>query len=692
MFLLIQPQERLSFMIHDSCIPILLTQEQLLTKLPAHDAQTICLDQDWKIIERESTAQLTSSVTPENLAYVIYTSGSTGTPKGVRVQHRGLLNLVFWHQQAFAVSSVDRATLIAAPAFDASVWELWPYLAAGASLAIPDEETRIFPSQLRDWLVSNAITICFLPTPLAESILSLDWPNDGTLRVLLTGGDILHFYPSSSLPFELVNNYGPTENTVVTTSGLVPSNEHPDTLPTIGRPIANTQVYVLDSSLGQVPVGASGELYIGGSSLARDYLGRPDLTAERFIPHPFSNDPGTRLYKTGDMVRYKPDGTLEFLGRADRQVKIRGFRIELGEIEAVLMRHPKVCEVAVLARELSAEEKCLVAYLVLKGEHAPLSNELRHFLQERLPKYMVPTVFIPIDAMPLTPNGKIDHQVLLTLKIVSSLLEEPVVEPRTSAEEDLLHIWKGVLGIERISIHDNFFELGGHSLAAVQVMIRAEQAFDAHLPLRSIFDTPTVASLAKAIEEMCRNATPRVAQPAIVPVPRAEPLPLSFSQERVWFLHELSPENTAYNSQVTIRFKGKLDIGALEQALTEIVRRHEILRTSFSTVDGCPFQVIHPPQVVVLAVEDLRAIPENQREAAAEQLIGKEFQYVFNIEEIPLVRWILLRLAEDEFLLVQVEHHFIHDGWSLAVLLREVKILYEAFAAQQPSPLPELLI
>lgn len=424
------PQERLSLMLRDSQVPILLTRELLLTQLPAHKAQTICLDRDWPACALQSTAPLTVSVSRENLAYIIYTSGSTGTPKGVQLQHGGLLNLVFWHQQAFSISSIDRATQIAAPAFDASVWELWPYLAAGASISIPDEETRNLPAKLRDWLISSAITISFLPTPLAERILSLDWPADGALRVLLTGGDVLHYYPPASLPFQLINNYGPTENTVVATSGQVLPAVPSGTLPSIGLPIAQAQVFLLDYSYSHVPIGVPGELYISGSGLARGYLGRPDLTAERFIPHPFAARSGERLYKTGDLACFNPDGTIAFFNRIDRQVKIRGFRIELGEIEAALASHPGVREIAVLAREMSLQEKRLEAYFVKKGKYVLSGNELRQFLQERLPGYMVPALFIPIEAIPLTYHNKPDYQALLNLSATSAKRANASEEPR----------------------------------------------------------------------------------------------------------------------------------------------------------------------------------------------------------------------------------------------------------------------
>ncbi|OYD96045.1 non-ribosomal peptide synthetase, partial [Nostoc sp. 'Peltigera membranacea cyanobiont' 232] len=326
------PQERLSWILTDAKPAVLLTQKQLIDKLTEHQAHIVCLDSYWHHTQESQQNPICAS-SIDNLVYVIYTSGSTGRPKGVQISHAGLLNLVCWHQHNYQVTPADRATQLAGVAFDAAVWEVWPYLTCGASVYLPNEEIRIAPLQLRDWLVSKAITISFLPTPLAESILLLDWPKNVALRTLLTGGDKLHHYPANSLPFKLVNNYGPTENTVVATSGLVPVKEQFDSSPAIGRPIANTQIYLLDANLQPVPIGAPGELHISGAGLARNYLNRPDLTNEKFIANPFSQESGARLYKTGDLARYLDNGEIEYLGRIDRQVKIHGFRIELGEIE-----------------------------------------------------------------------------------------------------------------------------------------------------------------------------------------------------------------------------------------------------------------------------------------------------------------------------------------------------------------------
>ncbi|HEX3559471.1 MAG TPA: amino acid adenylation domain-containing protein [Pyrinomonadaceae bacterium] len=362
------PHERLTFMLDDAQAPVLLTQERLTGIIPAHWSQVISIDSDWELIAEESEEEMTNQAGAENRAYVIYTSGSTGTPNGVECSHGGLSNLVAWHRRAFAISPDDRAPQLAGTAFDASVWEVWPYLAAGASIHLPPAETRADPAQLKDWLLSKAITVAFVPTPLAEKMLPLDWPQEAPLRLVLTGGDRLHQYSSAAHPFKLVNNYGPTENTVVTTSGPVPHAGSANSLPSIGRPIDNAKVYLLDNHLEPVPSGVAGELYVGGRGLARGYHNRPGLTASRFVPDPFSAADGARLFKTGDLARYLPDGSIDFLGRLDTQVKIRGFRIEPGEIEAVLSQHPLVGEALVVARDETSSEKRLIAYVVPRAD------------------------------------------------------------------------------------------------------------------------------------------------------------------------------------------------------------------------------------------------------------------------------------------------------------------------------------
>jgi amino acid adenylation domain-containing protein len=493
------PHERLAFMLQDARAPVLVTEARLAASLPEGAWQVVSLDAGATSFAPGDLEPPTGRAAGNNLAYVIYTSGSTGRPKGVQITHDSLLNLVNWHQQAFTVTESDRATQLASPAFDAAVWELWPYLTVGASVYVPDEDTRAVPSLLRDWLVEQGITICFLATPIAEAVMTLEWPSHTPLRVLLTGADTLHHYPAPNLPFALINNYGPTEATVVATSGLVPPADGSGLLPSIGRPITNTKVYVLDEKLQPLPVGTPGELYIGGRGVARGYLNRAELTAERFIRDPFTSIPGARLYRTGDLVRLRADGELEFVGRMDEQVKIRGFRIELGEVEAVLGEHPEVGQAVVVAREDTPGEKRLVAYVVPTAGSQPATAELRDFVRARLPDYMVPVAWVRLAALPLTTNGKVNRSVLPAPDADDTQRNQPVAAAQTPVEERVALIVAGLLHLGRVGRDENFFLLGGHSLLGAQLLARVQEAFAIELPLRTLFDAPTVSGLSAEI-------------------------------------------------------------------------------------------------------------------------------------------------------------------------------------------------
>ena len=682
------PGERIAYMLDDSRLPVLLTQQKLVASLPKHQARVVCLDADWEAISTESELPPITDVTPENLAYVIYTSGSTGKPKGVLIPHSGLLNLVFWHQRAFSITSSDRATQLAGTAFDASVWEVWPTLASGASIYLIEPEILLSPEKLRDWLLTKQITITFIPTPVAEKLLSVQWPSDGALQIMLTGGDKLHQYPSASIPFKVVNNYGPTENTVVTTSGLVLCDGTDNTSPHIGRPIDNTQVYILDRYLQPVPIGVPGELHIASVSLARGYLNRPDLTQEKFIPHPFSDEPGDRLYKTGDKARYLPDGNIEYLGRIDNQVKIRGFRIELGEIEAVFRQHPGVRETVVIARVDIAGDKQLVAYIVPYQEPVPTNSDLRRFLKEQLPDYMVPSAFVTLESLPLTPNGKVDRRALPEPELRPEL-ELTFVAPRTPIEEMLASIWAGVLSIEQVGVHENFFELGGHSLLATQVISRVRDTISIELPLRSLFEAPTIAELAEWVENLLKNGQSVQALP-LLPIPRSESIPLSFAQARLWFLDQLQPNSAFYNIPLALRLSGQLNIAALQSSINAIIQQHEALRTNFTTQEGQPVQVIASTKNLELLVVDLLHLRESEREIEAQRLVNEQANRPFNLEREPLLRGTVLQLGETEYVLLLTMHHIISDGWSMGVFVRELTELYKAFCTGAPPSLPEL--
>ncbi len=494
------PPDRLAFMLNDTQAPVLVTQQRLISRLPSGVARVVLLDTDTAVLAQQSEAEPVLSATASDLAYVIYTSGSTGRPKGVQITHESLLNLLFWHHRAFAVTPSDRATQLTSPAFDATGWELWPYLTAGASVYLLDEESRVVPELCRDFLLSHGISITFLPTALAESVMALEWPSTTSLRYLLTGADALHHYPSPSLPFALINNYGPTEATVVATFGRVFPTECVAIPPSIGRPIANTQIYLLDEHLRQVPIGTPGELCIGGAGLAKGYLNQPELTAEKFIPHPWSSEPGARLYKTGDLARYLPDGQIAFMGRIDQQVKIRGYRIEPDEIMSVLNEQLAVRMNLVIAREDTPGDKRLVAYVVpVPGAHIS-AGSLREMLAKRLPDYMVPATFVLLEALPVTPNGKVDRAALPAPGATNTLQDAVEAFPSTPIQKRLNGIVAPLLGLEQIGIDDNIFLLGGTSLMGTQVIVRVAEAFGVELPLRTLFESPTLRLLSVEIE------------------------------------------------------------------------------------------------------------------------------------------------------------------------------------------------
>ena len=489
------PQARLALMLEDARARVLITDQHFAERLAHHAETVICLDKDRETILQESKNNLDVPMNSANLAYVYFTSGSTGKPKGVEIEHSGLVNLVTWHNRAYEVVASDRKSQLSGLAFDASVWELWPYLVAGASVHIPKEETRASWPRLLNWMVAEAITICFLPTPLAEAVIADDWPAGIALRAVLTGGDKLHRWPENRLPFAFVNKYGPTEVSAVTTWAPMHPTTPRNQSPPIGRPIANTETFVLDKSLQPVPIGVPGELYIGGIGLARGYVNQPDITAEKFIPHPFSNEPGRRLYKSGDLVCYQSDGNLEFLGRHDSQVKIRGYRIELSEIENSLLEHADIREAVVLGREDQTGLKHLVVYFVPEPGMVPQTNQLQEFLQERLPAYMIPATFISLKSLPLNSNGKIDRRALLSLEQGEVASTVTYVAPQNPIQETLAEIWAEVLGIQRVGIHDNFFEVGGDSISSIRIIARAGQKGIALSP-NDLFLYPTIKELA----------------------------------------------------------------------------------------------------------------------------------------------------------------------------------------------------
>jgi len=497
----IHPVDRLMFMLKDSGAQVVISVNRMMESFSAGAVKVITLDGDAEKIAAQSTAKPDSGVGPDDLAYIIYTSGSTGQPKGVELPHSGLSNLVAWHRRAFQVSSSDRASAQSTLGFDAAVWELWSYLASGASLHLPEDSVRGDANALRDWIVTRQITITFAATALAERLMQMEWPAATQLRFLLTGADTLKIYPSPRLPFSVVNNYGPTECTVVSTSGVVPVAGSANHAPSIGAPIDGVQIHILDEQRLPVTAGVAGEIYIAGAGLARGYRNLPERTIERFVANPFSTEPQTRMYKTGDLGSWLPNGEIAFLGRVDEQVKVRGFRVEPNEIAVALAQHPAVETSAIAASEDEPGETHLTAYLVLAQGALLTAKELRDFLRQRLPEYMIPNAFVTIAKLPITEQGKVNRTALPTLSGIR-LSDEAYLAPRTLVEEELVKILVPLLKIERVGVNDNFFLLGGHSLLGTQLIARISETFGVDLTLLKLFDHPTVAEMATEVENL----------------------------------------------------------------------------------------------------------------------------------------------------------------------------------------------
>ncbi|HLL45257.1 MAG TPA: amino acid adenylation domain-containing protein, partial [Longimicrobiaceae bacterium] len=625
---------------------------------------------------------------PCSLAYVIYTSGSTGRPKGVVVEHRGLSNLLHHSVNALGMGPRDATLCAASVAFDVWVYQALVPLATGGAVRMVPREQAMDPPALVEAL-EGVTALYAVPALLRQVAATLRATHPAGLpgvRLVCAGGDVV----SSGLRAELGEAfpnadvrvaYGPTEATVACSSHRVGEGGAGRNL--IGRPYSNTAFYVVDAAGEPVPVGVPGELWIGGAGVARGYLGRPALTAGTFVPDAFGGAPGARLYRSGDRVRWTAEGELEFLGRVDTQVKVRGFRVEPGEIEAALRRHPGVRECAVVAREEGGDRQ-LVAYLAGDVDVGALRERLR----AGLPAHMVPAAIVVLETLPLTPSGKLDRRALPAPEFGSA--EERYVAPRTPAEEVLAGIWAEVLGVERVGVAENFFDLGGHSLLATRVVSRIREVLAVELPLRALFEAPTVAGLAERAEAALSEGA-GVRLPPIVPVPRdGSPLPLSFAQARLWFIDQLEPGSATYNMAFPLRLRGALDARALAAALTGLARRHESLRTVFAAVDGEPAQVVLPAAPVPLPAVDLGALPEAARQAEVLRLAAEDAGRPFDLARGPLLRATLVRAEEGEHALLVCMHHVVSDGWSMGIFFRELSAMYEAFVEGRPSPLPEL--
>lgn len=692
------PVELLESMLTDAQASIVVTQESLrdtVSSAAGFWTQVVSLDGDHAQIANESSDNLRVELWPDNLAYVMYTSGSTGSPKGISILHEAIVRLVVNVEYA-QLKNDDRIAQIASTSFDASTFEIWGALLNGGCVVVLDRETSLNPIKLEHAIRTQRISAMFLTTALFNQIAREFREGFRNLRYLLFGGEAVdpqwvQAVLNDNRPEHFLHVYGPTEMTTFTTYYEIREVRNGAVTVPIGGPISNTEVYVLDEEMEPLPAGVTGELYAGGPGLARGYLNHPELTAEKFVPNPFSTEPGERLYRTGDRVRWRADGAIEFIGRADHQVKLRGYRIELGEIENALMKLARVENVVVLMREDRPGDKQLVAYVAVGKENRTdeLAEELKDALRQRLPEYMVPADIVAMDSLPLTRNGKIDRRALPVPGVEKDQDDVQRLTARTPVEELIAQIWEEVLGTRPIGVTDNFFALGGHSLLATQLIVRMNNAFRLDIPLRMVFEHPTITELARKIEEMLAGESREVA-PAIERVPREKFMPLSYAQQRLWFIDQLEPSTSTYNVPAAVRVQGRLNVEALEQALAELVRRHEPLRTRFALVDGEPQQVIDETSDFQLHRIDLSTVQTVEREEQAKSLAREEAREPFDLGRGPLIRVKLLRLADEDHVLLLTMHHIVCDGWSIGVLLREVSGLYTAFSSDQPSPLQEL--
>ena len=652
------PDSRIEYMLKDSDARVLLTQESLMNRL-AYDGHRIALDRDSFIKEDASDLDVTGS--SRDLAYVIYTSGSTGTPKGVMVEHRSVVNLSTWFDGKYELAKNRNIIQNTTFSFDVAMEEIISTLINGACLFIPEKEETLDKHKFRAFIKKNRINIAqFVPVTLREFLA--DAEKIDCLNIVITAGEALDEHLKEQIlqkGYTLYNNYGPSETTVDVLSTKC-GNERV----TIGKPISNTKCYILDKRFNPVPVGVAGELTIGGEGLARGYLNRPELTAEKFIPDPFSDEPGARMYRTGDLARYLPDGNIEFLGRIDNQVKVRGHRIELDEIETLLRHHPDVRETVVIVREDQPGIKRLVAYVVSGPGATPTTSELRRFLGEKLPDYMVPSVFVPLDRLPLTASCKVDRRALPAPDGSRPEIEETYEAPRTAIEQSLAAIWTEVLGVERVGIHDNFFELGGDSLSAVRVISRIQDATGVELSPVALFEAPSVAGLAHLVAQAPVLRT-GLKLPPVLPRSRNQVAPLSFGQQEIWFSHQLLPDVPVYNEPETIYMKGPVDPITLEKAFIRLIRRHEILRTVFTTEGGVPVQAVREEPTLELRVLDLQSVSISDREDEALRYATEEARRPFDLTEPPLFRALLVRFDDSDYRLYLVLHHMVTDGVSI---------------------------
>jgi amino acid adenylation domain-containing protein len=683
------PPERLRYMLEDSGARVLVTRGGLVPELrESFGGVVVCLDADAEAIAAQEADDLSVDVGADDLAYVIYTSGSTGRPKGAAIRHGAVANYLSWFGEEVLGGETYDLPLLSRVSFDAAVRQIFPPLLSGRSVWLLPDEVIDEPAELARALASRERLVVGCVPALWAMLLETGEHFPGLEKVLLGGEalseDLLARTRARYPGVAVWNHYGPTEATVNTTAARVDAAARIG----LGRPIANVKVYVLGAGLQPVPVGVAGELYVGGVGVGRGYVRRAALTAERFLPDPFAAEPGARMYRSGDRVRWRADGELEYLGRLDHQVKVRGYRIELGEIEAVLRGHPAVADAVALVRTDGGTDGRLVAYVVpADTADAPDSTELRPHLERHLPAHMVPSAFVALERLPLTPNGKVDRRALPAPE--GHEAERAYVAPATATEEVLAGIWCAVLGLERVGAEDNFFALGGHSLIATRVSSRAREAFGVEVPLRLIFESQTVRALAARVDAMVGGGERTEVAP-LVPVGREADLPLSFAQQRLWFIDQLEPGSSAYNIPFALRLTGELDVRALRRSVDLIAARHEVLRTRFLEVDGEPVQRIDTPAPVPMPLVDLSGLSERRREAEALRLARAQAAWPFDLAAGPVLRAGLLRVAGDEHAALFNVHHVASDGWSTGILVREISAAYTAFVAGEAPSLPAL--
>ncbi|MCD4691423.1 MAG: amino acid adenylation domain-containing protein, partial [Calditrichales bacterium] len=696
------PEERLQYMLKDAGVPLLITQESLTSLISNYSNQVLNLDEKWDEITVKADSNPDSEVVQENLVYLIYTSGSTGKSKGTMVRHSSLVNAYLAWAKVYELRGKAKSHLqMASFSFDVFSGDWTRALCSGGKLVLATREILLEADQLYNLMINEQIdTAEFVPAVLRNLIQYLE-KNEKNLNFmynLIAGSDVWYideynkFRKFCGLETRLINSYGLTEATIDSTFFEADSiNLPPERLVPIGRPFDNMTVYILDNYFEPVPASVRGELFLGGDGLGRGYLNRPDLTAEKFIPNPFSDEPGERLYRTGDQGRYLPNGSVEFLGRADNQVKLRGFRIELGEIETALNKHDFIKENVVAVHESKDGDKRLAAFVVPKNSTIPGVNELRSFLKTHLPDYMLPSIFVTIERIPVSATGKIDRKALVVPDDLQMKSTEEFIAPRTPTEEMVANIFSEVLNIKLVGAADNFFELGGHSLIATQVISRIRDHLNIELPLRDLFQTPTVEKLAETIEKALLQKDGVEPLPIVV-VPRDQDLALSFAQQRLWFLDQLEPESSMYNIPSAFRLRGPLDISSFERTITEITKRHEILRTTIVTVNGKPQQVISQNLPLTTPLIDLSKMEKDLQDEEVKRLAMEEANRPFKLNLGPLMRVTLLRLDDNDHAALVTMHHIISDGWSMGILMQEVSIIYEAFSKNRPSPLPALSI